>query len=85
MNTAQAKGESLKRQQFLQNFIKIYYGHWGGSWKYLTYPSIGALVLDKDMKYAKIIYGMIYESGEAILENKNGAWKLIAIKRIWRQ
>lgn len=85
MNTAQAKGESLKRQQFLLNFIKIYYGHWGGSWEYLTYPSIGALVFDKDMKYAKIIYGMIYESGEAILENKSGVWKLISMKRIWRE
>jgi len=85
MNTAQAKGESLKRQQFLLNFIKIYYGHWGGSWQYLTYPSIGALVCDKDMKYAKIIYGMIYESGEAILENRSGTWKLISMKRIWRE
>lgn len=85
MNAAQAKGESLRRQQFLMKFIKIYYGHWGGSWEYLTYPSIGALVFDKDMKYAKIIYGMIYESGEAILENRSGVWKLISMKRIWRE
>lgn len=85
MNTARAKGESANRQQFLQNYIKIYYGHWGGSWEYLSSPSIGALVFDKDMKYAKIFYGMIYEGGEAFLKFEDNTWKLISMERKWRQ
>jgi len=27
---------------------------------------------------------MIYEAGEAILENRSGARKLISMKRIWK-
>lgn len=85
INTAQAKGESLRRQKFLENLIKIYYAHWGGHWEYLTGMSVGALVFDRDMKYAKIFYGIIYESGEAYLRFENNRWNLISIKRTHRE
>jgi len=29
MNTSQPKGESASRHRFLQNYIKIFLGHWG--------------------------------------------------------
>ncbi|MHA4893316.1 hypothetical protein ACXZ1K_01090 [Pedobacter sp. PWIIR3] len=85
MNTAQAKGESAARQKFLLNYIKIYHGHWGSGWEYYSGPVIGALVFDKDMKYAKVFYGIIYEGGEAILKFEDNTWKLISMKRTWRQ
>ncbi len=83
MNIAKSKGESAGRQKFLENYIKIFYGHWGGYWQFLSYPSISALVFDKDFKYAKIFYRMIYEGGEAYLKYESNTWKLISMKRTW--
>ncbi|ATP56242.1 hypothetical protein CPT03_07050 [Pedobacter ginsengisoli] len=85
MNTAQAKDESADRQKFLQNYIKIFYGHWGGYWQYPSYPTISSIVFDKDLKYVKVYYGMIYEGGEAFLKLENNAWKLLSMKRTWIQ
>jgi hypothetical protein len=83
MNPAQAKDESAARQKFLGNFIKIYYGHWGGYWQLHSYPTIGSIIFDKDLKYAKIYYNMIYEGGEALLKFENKTWKLLSVKRTW--
>jgi hypothetical protein len=83
MNPAQAKDESATRQKFLENYIKIYYGHWGGYWQYHSYPTINSIVFDKKLKYAKVYYKMIYEGGEAFLKFENNTWKLLSVKRTW--
>lgn len=85
MNPARPAGESADRLLFLRNYVKIYLGHWGNHWHYTSDPSIGALIFDKDMKYARIQYNMIYEGGEAFLEYKDDTWKLISMKRTWTQ
>jgi hypothetical protein len=85
MNTAQATGGSTDRQQFLQTYIKIFHGHWGGYWQYHTYPTISSIVFDKNFKYAKVYYNMIYERGEAFLGFEENTWKLLSVQRTWIQ
>jgi hypothetical protein len=83
MNPARSSGESGKRQKFLENFIKIWYGHWGGYWQLYSYPTADAIIFDKSMKYAIVKFRMVYEGGEAILKNNNGKWELLSSKRTW--
>lgn len=83
MNAAKADGDSKLRQNFLENFIKIWAGHWGGYWQLISYPQAYSIVFDKKMEYARIYYRMVYEGGEAILKNNNGAWTLVSGKITW--
>lgn len=83
MNPARSKGQSAKRKMFLEKFIKIWYGHWGGYWQLISYPEANSITFDKEMKYARIDFRMVYEGGEAILKRENGIWKLISAKRTW--
>ena len=83
MNPAKSKGQSEKRKKFLENYIKIWYGHWGGYWQLNSYPTCTSITFDRNLEYAKIQYRMIYEGGEAVLKNENGNWKLISSKRTW--
>jgi len=83
MNPARTKGESAKRQKFLEHFIKIWYGHWGGYWQLYSYPTATSIVFDKDMRYAQVNFRFVYEGGEAILKNNKGKWELLSSKRTW--
>ncbi|MES2388035.1 MAG: hypothetical protein V4543_08535 [Bacteroidota bacterium] len=83
MNPAQAQGESEKRKKFLERFIKIYYGHWGGYWQLHSYPYCGSITFDKDMQYAKIAFTMVYEGGETVLKKTASGWKIVSSRRTW--
>ena len=83
MNIARSTGKSENRKKFLENYIKIWYGHWGGYWQLYSYPTASSIIFDKDMKYARIYFRMVYEGGEAILKNENNKWILISAKRTW--
>jgi hypothetical protein len=83
MNPARSKGQSKKRKDFLERYIKIWYGHWGGYWQLLSYPSAYSITFDKDMNYAIVDFRMVYEGGEAILKNDNGHWEIITARRTW--
>jgi hypothetical protein len=77
------KDEKENRKKFIENYVKIYEGHWGGYWQLTTYPEAYSIIFDNKMNYAKIYYRMIYQGGEAILKNENGKWKLIESKLTW--
>jgi len=83
MAPARAKGESQRRQKFLENDLRIFYGHWGGYWQLYSYPTISSLTFDKSFRYAIIYYEFIYEGGEAYLKKVNGIWTLISAQRTW--
>ncbi|MDB5267111.1 MAG: hypothetical protein JWP58_151 [Hymenobacter sp.] len=83
MNPARSKGESEKRKTFLENDIKIWYGHWGGYWQLDSYPVAYSITFDKSMLYARVSFRMIYEGGEAVLKKTNGKWLLMSSKRTW--
>jgi len=80
---ARAKGESNDRKNFLENYIKIFCGHWGGYWQLETYPEVKNIIFDKNFEYAKVCYRMAYEGYETILKKENNQWKIISSERTW--
>ncbi len=80
---AHAKEESEKKQLFLENFIKIFYGHWGGYWQLYSYPTAYYVIFDKSMQRAVIEFNLIYEGGAVLLEKKNGKWTILNARRTW--
>jgi hypothetical protein len=83
MSPARAKGESEKRMKFLENYIKIWYGHWGGYWQLHSYPYASRITLDKDFQNAVVDYRMVYEGGCAYFKRINSDWALIKARRTW--
>ncbi len=83
MMPAYATELSKTKSEFLEKFVKIFYGHWGGYWQLLSYPEAFSVTFDKNMQYAKINFRMIYEGGEAMLKKLNGKWTLISARSTW--
>ncbi|MEA4850044.1 MAG: hypothetical protein VB126_01125 [Paludibacter sp.] len=83
MNPARSKGESKKRKTFIDNLITTFYGHWGGYWQLNTYPYINSITFDKEMKYAKVEFRMVYEGGEALLKKEGEKWIIINSHITW--
>lgn len=81
MAPAKSEGESNKRQKFLENYIKIFYGHWGGYWQLYSYPTVEKVRFDKSFSNAIIFYTMVYEHGEAYLKKIEGKWTIIKAER----
>jgi hypothetical protein len=83
MSPAKSKGESEKRQKFLENCIKIWYGHWGGYWQLYSYPYVSSIIFDSQFEHALIYFTVVYEGGYAFLKKTNGVWILVQAKRTW--
>lgn len=83
MSPARSKGASKRRKEFLDKMITTYYGHWGGYWQLETYPRASSIIFDKDMKYARVEYRLVYEGGEPILEKRGDKWVIIHGERTW--
>ena len=83
MAPATSKGESEKRQRFLEGRIKIWYGHWGGYWQLLSYPSVEKITFDTKFENALVDYRLVYEGGYAYFKKINGNWTLVHAKRTW--
>lgn len=83
MTPALAEGETKKRQEFLQHYIRIFYGHWGGYWQLNTYPVISRITFDRTFDNALVDYVMVYEGGSAYYKRVNGAWTLVKAGRTW--
>ncbi len=82
MSTSKAVGESEKRQGFLNQYLKIYNGHWGG-WKLVTDPTVTKINFNKNYDRAVVYFSLVYEGGEAIYEKKNGKWVFIKSQLTW--
>lgn len=83
MNPARSSGESEKRKNFLENNIKIWYGHWGGYWQLDSYPVVYSIVFSKNMLQARVSFQIVYEGGEALLKKLDGKWQLVSSRRTW--
>ncbi len=83
MSPANSKGESAKRQKFLEHCIKIWYGHWGGYWQLYSYPLVNSIVFDRRFENALVNYQLVYEGGYAYFRKIKGAWTLMEAKRTW--
>ena len=84
MSVAQAKGESKKRQNFLENYIKIFHGHWGGYWHLCSFPKAYSITFDKDMEYAMIDFRSSWASGGEVIFKKEGdTWIFVCRVSSW--
>ena len=83
MAPARSRGESEKRKKFLEQDIKIWYGHWGGYWQLLSYPAIGLITFDRTFQHALVDYELVYEGGYAYFTKKAGVWTLDDARRTW--
>lgn len=78
MNPALPAEESYKRQQFLNQYLMIFHGHWGGYWHIETHPELYTLHFDKNMQKVNLSFRVGYMFGDAYLEKKNGKWELVS-------
>lgn len=83
MNPAQSKGVSKNRQGFLKRHIKVIPGHWGGYWHIETLPEVNYILLDTDLKRAKVYFRLVNEGGEADFEKTDSGWKMIKSELTW--
>ena len=63
--------------------MKIFHGHWGGYWQFLSYPQVYSITFDNDMKFARVDFRLVYQGGEAFLKNEEGVWTLMSSKLTW--
>lgn len=84
MNPARARNGTALRLNFLNQVVKIHYGHWGGYWHLETQPEVFSVLFDQEMKYAKVEYRIVYEGGYAILgRDPTGKWSILRAKKTW--
>jgi len=83
MNPARATKKTWKRQNFLNEYLNVIYGHWGGYWHLETHPEVSLVVINPELTKAVLYFRIVYEGGEAYLENNNGKWTLIESKLTW--
>ena len=83
MKPAYSKRKSAKREAFLERYIKIWQGHWGGFWLLHSYPTATSITFDQNREFARVDFTMVYEGGEAILKKEQGNWVLVSAYRIW--
>lgn len=78
MSPAVPDEESYKRQQFLNQYLMIFHGHWGGYWHLETHPEVSVMHFDTGMQKVRFYFRVIYMFGEAYLEKKDGRWELVS-------
>ncbi len=83
MNPASAGGSSYEKQQFLNNYLKIIYGHWGGYWHLETHPEVYRISFDENMNNATVYFRIVYEGGEANLTKQDNEWTLLSSRLTW--
>jgi hypothetical protein len=84
MNPARAKGDSRKRQRFLNLFVRIIHGHWSG-WHLESHPYVYSVNFNRDYSEAIVDFRIIYEGGEARYKKEQGKWTLIESGLTWME
>lgn len=83
MNPGGAEGESEKRSNFLNQKLKIIYGHWGGYWHIETHPQVLRIDFNENKTIAKVHYRLGYEGGAALYKKQDSKWKMQEFQLIW--
>jgi hypothetical protein len=73
--------EREARYQFIQKFIRVFPGHWGG-WILSTQPQVSEIVFNRDYSEALIFYRVVYEHGKAFYKKVDGEWMYVS-SEIW--
>ena len=74
--------ETNKRIKFLEKYVKIIPGHWGGI-NFSSDPRITNITFNKDYTKALVHFSLFYEGGEAEYEFKNNKWEMIRSEINW--
>ena len=74
MNPARAKGSSFRKVQFINKYLGIIQGHWGGYWYIETHPYVNLVIFNKNRDIAKVEYRLAYRGGEAYFKKEKGNW-----------
>ncbi|MBN2891019.1 MAG: hypothetical protein JXL97_04055 [Bacteroidales bacterium] len=80
MDPALPRMETRKRFEFINKFVKIKYGHWGGYWHLETHPEIEVIQFTQKRNYAYVSYRIQYTFWVAEVYKKNGKWIIMKIK-----
>ena len=83
MYPARASKKTFERQVFLNKYLNVIYGHWGGYWHLETHPEVSLIIMNPSLTKAILHFRLVYQGGEAYLENKDGEWKLVESKLTW--
>jgi hypothetical protein len=70
------KRETKRRLAFLNQFVKIIPGHWGGYYHIESFPVIGSIRMNLEMTEAEVFFTNVYAFYSATLEKVEGNWKL---------
>ena len=82
MNTAQARGESLKRLSYINEVTSIMTGHWGG-WLLTSHPHVSSVRFNRDLTKALVFYRIGYGGGEALFVRDQNKWNLESFQKTW--
>lgn len=82
MAPAQARDESLKRQQYINQVTKVMHGHWGG-WHLTTHPEVYQIDFNNSLSSATAHYRVGYSGGEAMFKLENNNWVMESFKLTW--
>jgi hypothetical protein len=83
MNPARAKKKSFKKQLFLNRYLSIRYGHWGGYWHIATHPYIQYILFDNCLSRAVVFYRDGYGGGEAHYQLIDNKWIELSYENTW--
>ena len=84
MAPAGAGPQGQAKIDFLEGFIHVVPGHWGGYWHVISHPEIWAVSLTEDLTQASIGYRIGYQGGDAVLDrDPAGAWQLTSAGLSW--
>ena len=77
MSPAQPKRSNRNKQDFLNPYLVVWHGHWGGYWHITSHPLVWKIILENDLETADVHFLVVYQSGTATLKKEEGVWKLI--------
>ncbi len=74
MNPASPTGESQERLDFLQTYLAIIPGHWGGYYHIETHPDVSFIAFNENIDKARLSFRVGYMFGEADFEKNRNNW-----------
>jgi hypothetical protein len=83
MDPAFAVNESRKRQQYINQYARIYHGHWGNYWHFISHPEVTSISFNQDLTKAVVDFRIIHQGGSACYELTAGKWNLKSSGLSW--
>lgn len=72
------KSETKRKLKFLENYVKIIQGHWGGYYHIESFPLVLNIRMNLNMNEAEVFFKNIYGWYCANLEKKDESWNIIS-------